>query len=254
MKELRVEEPRGDQDRDWEQREQELLQWYRREEGPRDWDDGQRSGNGENHLVPSRSQIWVKLILSAILFGLVWGIFHIDQPWADKGKQFVAQALTKDMEYQSLAAWYRSKFDGAPSFLPAFGIHKKEEAAKVDGRPVRYYTPVKGTLISSFTPSRQGVYVETATDAKAAAMDAGRILFAGSRDDTGYTVVLQHAGGFRTEYGNLKPAKWQESDWIKAGDVIGTVEEDPGTGKGRFYFAVMKDQRYVNPSDVVSFD
>lgn len=229
------------------------MKEFQREE-PRDFYDERGSGSGGNHPVPSRSQIWVKLILSAILFGFTWGIFHVNHPWAEWGKRFVTEALTKEMDVQNLAAWYHSRFEGAPSFIPAFGNHKKEEAVKVNGRPVRYYPPVKGTLISSFTSNRQGVFVETDPGTKAVAMDAGRILFAGSREDTGYTVIVQHAGGYRSEYGNMKPARWQQNDWIKAGEIIGTVGEDPGTGKGKLYFAVMKDQRYVNPSDVVPFD
>lgn len=239
----------------WKQREKELLAWYgvKSEESGEGWD-GQESRNWS--FVPSKKQVWLRLLASLAAFGAVWGLFQSNAPWAEKGKRFVSDALSQEMDLQAAAAWYRRTFSGAPSFIPAFGSHKKEEAAKVSTQAGRTFTqPVRGTVVSPYSERLQGIVLETETAASVRAMDSGRVVFAGSREGTGHTVIIQHPEGYRTTYGYLQPTEWEVSDWLNAGDVVGTVSPAPERGKkGRLFLSVMKEQRYVNPVDVVSFD
>lgn len=248
----------GDPEAAWKEREKELLLEYSRPEadshaspydgqGPRGAY-GSFGGNG-----PLRKLLMAKTIAAVLLFGGAWALFQVDHPMAQKGRQYVESALTEDMDFGTIAAWYDKTFSGAPSFLPAFG--SKQEAAKVN-LPVsvsRFVQPVKGKVTGAFTESKQGIWLVTKRDAHVAAMEEGRIEYAGDRADSGHTVIIQHAGGLRTTYGGLQPTKWEVGDWVKAGDVIGSAGTGE-SGQGSVFVAVMKDQRYVNPSEVIAFD
>lgn len=243
----------------WKQREKELLAWY-----GADTRDHHSGGGGERkedelkdwNFVPSKNQIWKRLLASVAVFGLVWGLFQVNAPWTVKGKQFVTKALTEDMDMQKAAAWYRQAFSGAPSFLPAFGSHKKEEATKVSAPALRAFTtPVHGAVITPYSEKFQGVVLETPAGANVKVLDSGRIIFAGNREESGYTIVVQHTDGYRSTYGYLQPAKWEVSDWLTAQSVVGTVENSPAkSNKGRLFLSIMKEQRYLDPAEVVSFD
>ena len=75
---------------------------------------------------------------------------------------------------------------------------------------------------------------------------------AGLRDDTGYTVTVKHSGGYRSTYGFLEPEDWQTGDWVKAGEVLGIAEKAGEVS--RLYFALMKDQQFIDPTEVIAFD
>lgn len=246
----------GDPEVAWKEREKELLEWYSRPQGGFGSQSGQdyegagtRAGGGG----PARKLILAKTVIAVILFAAVSVVYRLDQPWAQEGKRYIQAALTEDMDFSRVAAWYNETFSGTPSLLPAFGI--KQEATKVQG-PVdtgHFVQPFKGTVLEAFSGNNLGIWVETRPDAHIAAMDEGRIELAGDRADTGHTVVIQHADGYRTTYGGLKATKWETGDWVKAGDVIGSAAADE-EGKTKVFLSVMKDQRYVDPLDVIRLD
>ncbi|WP_438444317.1 peptidoglycan DD-metalloendopeptidase family protein [Gorillibacterium sp. sgz5001074] len=263
----------GDPEVAWKNREKELLRWYADGDAPPGgaspgeapdpgapgsgrWTgpDETRTGGGRaGGRGPAGRMFMLKTGVAAVLFLGALAVTHLDTPWSAKVKGYLVSALSEDMDFGAVADWYARTFDGAPSFLPAFG--DKSNATKVHA-PVtakRFNTPpVKGKVKEGYTEAKQGIWLSTRKDAHVAAVDDGRIEFSGETPETGPTLVIQHADGYRVTYGGLQPTKWEAGDWVKAGDVIGTAREQEG--QGAVYLAVMKDQRYVDPADVVTFD
>lgn len=260
----------GDPELAWKHREKELLRWYSEGgngEGGAGAGPGYPAGpagtpaygapgagrsDGTRGGGPTGRMLVVKTIAAAVIFAGAFAVVQLDTPWSAGAKSYLQTALTEDMDFGAVAAWYDRTFDGAPSFLPAFG--SKTNATKVQAPAVltRFIPPVKGQVKEAYSESKQGMWLETKKDAHVAAADDGRIEFTGDLPDTGHTLVIQHSDGYRMTYGGLQPTKWESGDWVKAGDVIGSARED--NGKGAVYVAVMKDQRYVNPMEVVAFD
>lgn len=249
-------------------------------------------GGSGGRLGSSARKFAAQLLVSALLFALIWGLFQLRQPWAIHGQAAVREALTRDFPFAAVAAWFEEEFSGAPSFLPAFLF--KRDADKVNARLTRdFVSPVKGTVEVPFSPRHPGVVLETAPGASVFAIDTGRVIFSGVRDDWGPTLVIQHADGYRSTYGRLSAARLERGDWVKAGEWIGqtstgrasprdAADADSGDASGRddgsrqnlqnrlqgegpqaegaaksagrFYFAVMKDNEYLDPAEVVSFD
>ncbi|MGF9912267.1 peptidoglycan DD-metalloendopeptidase family protein [Paenibacillus ehimensis] len=204
---------------------------------------------------PRAGRLAVRLLISGMLFAAVWGMFLLDRPWANKGKQWVTAALTEPFDTVALASWYESKFGSAPSFLPAMNPAKHTEAQKVAVVSKHYFPPVAGKLIAPFTPVQGGILVEAAAGSPVATIDTGLVTFAGPKEDIGFTVVLRHAEGMESVYGHLEPGKVQPGDWFKGGESIGTIAEPAGgQGAGTLFFAVSKNGKPVNPMDVISFD
>lgn len=92
--------------------------------------------HAESHLDMSqhRPMFWRQLryqfAFAMLAFLLIWGMFQLDQPWAQKGQAFIDRALTQPFEFETISQWYNQFFQGNPSFIPAFD--REAEAEKVN--------------------------------------------------------------------------------------------------------------------------
>ncbi|MEK3913959.1 M23 family metallopeptidase [Paenibacillus sp. FSL H7-0331] len=202
---------------------------------------------------PNANSIRIKLVISCALFAAVWGLFQINHPWANIAKSHIEASLNESFDFHMVTLWYERQWGGNPSLLPAWMPGKQQEAQKVTALKKQYFTPVKGMVIAPYESSRLGVTLETKVDATVAALDTGLVIYKGNKDETGFTVVIRHANGLESVYGWIE-AKVELNDWIKGGETIGKVSANTSKQAGYLYFAISKDNRYLNPMDVVAFD
>ncbi|MCZ8513353.1 M23 family metallopeptidase [Paenibacillus filicis] len=203
---------------------------------------------------PRSGRVARQLVISGLLTAMIWGWFHFQLPWSEEGKRYIRSALNESFDAKALAAWYERKFGGSPSFLPAMDPLKHQEAEKVSAESKHYFVPLQGKVIAAFTPGQSGILVQARPGAPVAALDTGRVTFAGVKEDSGFTVVLRHTNGMESVYGHLEAGKVQVNDWIKGGETVGTLSKAQGPASGTLFFALSKDGRPLNPTDVISFD
>ncbi|WP_164821709.1 M23 family metallopeptidase [Paenibacillus koleovorans] len=219
--------------------------------------------------APSKRQIAIKLGIAAALFAVAYGMFQSEHPLALKGRHWVTASLTQDYEFAKAAAWYESKFSGLPAVLPASWRRADPETQKASTVNARQmYAPVVGTIVSPYTPAEPRIWIETAADAEVKALDAGRVSLITTGTDGLRQVVVQHANGLETTYGNLKETSLGRYDWVKGGETIGraaaaatgpsssaSASAGSGTSKtGKLLFGLKKDDQWIDPTDVVVFD
>lgn len=209
-----------------------------------------------HRMIPYRKGMRLKIILAILLFMSIWGMFRLNTPWAMKGQQVIRSTLSQEIAFQSISAWYAHSFSGTPSFIPSLHSPSGEDSTKVNasGLQKSFFMPVYGKVVVPFSSSYQAIMLQTQANALVCAIETGRILSAGLKEDTGYTVVIQHAGGFQSTYGMLQPAQWKKDDWITLGEVVGKATTPKGQTKGNIVLALMKDAEYINPTDVISFE
>jgi stage IV sporulation protein FA len=237
----------------WNDPEYVWKQKYNRDMTERQRESDYMDGDG-GRFMPTRRGIRTKLLISCVLFGAVWGLFQFNHPLANKGKAFITSALNEPFDFQPVALWYERQFGGTPTLLPALNPVKQEEAQKVTLDSKHYFVPVKGKVIAGFEPNRLGITLETKAEASVAAVDTGLVVYAGSREDTGYTVIIRHTNGLESVYGWVEQGRVELNDWIKGGETIGFVSKNSSKQAGYFYFALSKNNKFVNPADVVNFD
>ncbi|MBP1996793.1 M23 family metallopeptidase [Paenibacillus eucommiae] len=216
---------------------------------------GRPADNGGSSWLspPSLMSIWTKLFISAVIFALIWGMFHIQQPWADRGRQLVVAALTQSMDFNAVSTWYEKYLDGSPSFIPSFRDRGDNASIKVSTENRTYFIPAQGKISSLFDAEHAGLRLQTRPEDPVYALDTGQVIFSGIKEDTGLTVIIRHPGGIQSLYGGLGEKRVEVNDWIKGGEPIGKVL--PGEDStGSLWFAVSKDGHFINPTDVISFD
>lgn len=251
-----IEEPKKTNAADaarWDDPEYVWNQKWSREIAQHEYDYDHRRFGGSGPK-PGWNRLRIRLVVSCFIFAAIWGLFQWDHPWANQGKAYVSSAMNESFRFQSVALWYERRFGGTPSLLPALNAVQQEEAQKVDAVSKHYFAPVKGKVIAPYETSRLGVTVETKSDTPVAAIDTGLVVYVGNKEETGYTIVIRHTNGLQSVYGWVEQGKVELNDWIKGGETIGTVSKNSSKPSGYLYFAVSKDNKFVNPTDVVSFD
>ncbi len=197
----------------------------------------------------------VRLALAAVLFGVAWAWFRSDLPGSGEARAWATGAVTQDMDFQAVEAWYEQTFGGSPSFLPMF--RSRAEAQEVFGGWKRSdaILPVEGRIVQSYEQDGSGVRIAAPGDSRVKAVYAGRVLQVESGTDGKATVLIQHAGKIVTVYGNLQYPEVRAGDWVEAGEALGSVPPplDAG-GESLLYFAVRQNGNTVDPAEVVPFD
>ncbi|MBW4084712.1 M23 family metallopeptidase [Paenibacillus sp. S150] len=197
-----------------------------------------------------------RTIASIVVFGAVWGIFAVQQPWALKAQAFIADALSRDMDFAAAQVWYEEHFSGAPAFIPIFG-DKDQPSEKVSaGHELN--APVAGSIVRPFAATLKGVEIMPAEDSSGVltvkSVDTGRVLSVSRETQGGIRITVRHTGDLTAEYGHLSGTKLAADDWVQSGDAVGWLQETESASVPLLFFAIMKDKTYIDPAEVVSFD
>ena len=116
--------------------------------------------------------------------------------------------------------------------------------------------PVRGDILRRFGPvgmgeRNNGINIGAPAGTAVTASAAGRVAYVG--DDLvgqGLTVLVVHAGGWRTVYGHLGSASVRDGDDVRAGQQIGTVGMTAGDGRPSIHF----ETRQMRGDDPVAVD
>lgn len=220
----------------------------------------QRRGNWEDEGDGGRPRFAAgfirRTVASLLIFGAVWGIFYLRQPWALEVQDFLSDALSKDMDFAAAQAWYEDHFNGAPSFIPSFG-DQEVPAEKVTALHA-LSAPLEGSIVRPFVSTLMGVEIMPAENSNGSiavkSVDTGRVLSVSKEAKGGIRVVVRHTGSLTAEYGHLSGTRLAADDWVRSGDTVGWMQGTEDAAVPLLFFAVMRDKTYIDPAEVVSFD
>ena len=129
--------------------------------------------------------------------------------------------------------------------------------------------PLRGDVLTAFSMeelvysptlgdwrTHNGVDIAAQQGTTVLAASAGAVLSVTDDPLMGTTVVIQHGGGYTTQYSCLqKDPPVQEGDQVAAGDVIGLVGSTAsaeGSMGPHLHFSVSKDGQVIDPADYVN--
>lgn len=185
----------------------------------------------------------LKGILSVMLFFGVALLSQTDISLLSKPKGWADSALTEELPFARMHLWYQNTF-GTPL---AFSPKQAEEASAVPAA-----LPVSGSVSESFQENGTGVMIMPKETAGVSALEDGVVVFAGNDRETGKTVIMQHADGSKSTYGNLSSVDVHIYELVTAGSQLGGFS--PDSGEETVYFSIEKDRQYVDPVQVIKVD
>ncbi|WP_138496234.1 M23 family metallopeptidase [Paenibacillus pinistramenti] len=214
--------------------------------------------SGERYDAPRKGSFFrafmTRTLISAVLFGGLWGIHRYHPSWSAPLESYVTASLHQEMDFQAAEAWYERNFGGAPSFIPIFG--SKSEPQQLVQSAHGFTIPIEGKLAESFAISLKGVEIIPELDSsgiqEVKSVETGRVTEVSDDALTGRTVVVQHSGGYVSVYGRLTEVSVSKGDWLEGGESVGRYSRSGGSDT--VYFAIKKDGLYIDPAEVVPLD
>jgi stage IV sporulation protein FA len=191
----------------------------------------------------STSRLGIQVLLAALLFATVAIGQNTDFALLDKPEQWVTGQLQEDFPFAKATAWYSERFGD-----PLQVVQPKDETQTGE-----LAMPVNGTVTTPFQNNGKGIVLTTENNSKVKAVREGTVVFAGNNEDTKKTVILQHEDGSKTTYGYLSSIDVHLYEYVQAQSSLGSVTSEEGTS-AEFYFAIEKDEQYLDPVEVIKVD
>ncbi|MDM5190151.1 M23 family metallopeptidase [Bacillus sp. DX4.1] len=204
---------------------------------------------GEKEVHPLfRKDVFLFKFLLAAIFVLAVAILFKNAPSSfDGARTVIKQVMEEEFQFAAVSKWYEGQFGKPLAFLPS--SEKKQIVKQKD-----YAVPASGKVMQSFQTNGQGVFVQTAANAMVESVNEGIVIFAGKKEEFGNTVEIQHADGTESWYGNLGETSVKLYDYVEKKQKVGTVATSTNEKNGKFYFAIKKNEKFIDPIQVISFE
>ncbi len=188
----------------------------------------------------------LKVLAAAVLFVGTAVVFRMPAGQMQGAREAVASVMEEEMQFAFVADWYEKNFGKPLVFLPSEpGVD--ESVSEVNGEG-QYAVPAAGQVLESFEENGEGIIMGLEVNSKPAAVEEGLVIFAGKKETSGNTLVIQHKDGSESWYGNLTSMEPQLYDAVSKGEKLGTADGD------KLFFAIKMDKVFVNPDQVISFE
>lgn len=118
---------------------------------------------------------------------------------------------------------------GSPTVLNARrenylkGTKAKDAASR--SKSSKFDWPVKGKVVSKFSPESKGIFIKVAPESSVKAISAGEVVFAGQMKGYGNLIIVDHLDGMFSIYGNNKKNSVKKGDNVKSGQKLAVSSE-----------------------------
>ncbi|RIW37689.1 M23 family peptidase [Bacillus salacetis] len=202
------------------------------------------------HPLFSKEFFILKILGASVLVLCMAILFQNQVPGFDKARSFAEKTMTSEFQFAAVSTWYEDQFGKPLALLPKG--NDAGEAGKTE--TAEYALPASGKVVENFKSNGQGIMVQTGKGAKVEAMKGGLVIFAGKKDELGQTVIIQHDDKSESWYGSLNTIEVTQYEKVVAGDSVGTVTDEEDTATGEFYFAIKKEDTFIDPIQVITFE
>ncbi|MBU8879552.1 M23 family metallopeptidase [Bacillus sp. FJAT-29790] len=207
-----------------------------------------KTGEGEHPLFRKEWFIF-KILASACLFLIVAILFKNEATPLEPARNFVKSSMNEDFQFVAVSNWYEKQFGKPLALLPSI------DGKKDGSSPTKEYAlPASARILENFEVNGQRITIETGKGAAVEAMSEGLVKFAGKKDGFGKTVIIKHVDNSESWYGNLDKINVNLFEQIEKGTELGTSTDTKDGMNGSFYFAIKKDDDFIDPIRVIPFE
>ncbi|MGE8206087.1 peptidoglycan DD-metalloendopeptidase family protein [Heyndrickxia sp. NPDC080065] len=202
------------------------------------------------HPLWNKELFLFKILASAVLVLIVAILFKTSTPKLDNARSFVKDTMETEFQFAAVSNWYEKQFGKPLALFPV------KNGDKVDSSVAKeeYVMPASGKVLTNFAKDGRGVMIETKNNESVDAMDGGKVIFAGKKNDLGNTVIIQHSDKTESWYGNLETIDVHQYEYVDTGKKVGTVSNKDDGLSGEFYFAIKQGKKFIDPIQVIKFE
>lgn len=183
----------------------------------------------------------LKGILSTMLFFGVALLWQTDASKLTEVKQWTSKALMEEFPFAKVHQWYQTTFGNPLAFSPESKQTNTSQLA----------LPVSGKITETFQSNGKGIKIAPGETTNISALREGIVIFTGKKN-TEKTVIIQHADGSKSTYGNLGEIDVHLYEYVGKNQQIGQFT--PTENDETVYFSIEKNNEFVDPIQVIKVD
>jgi murein DD-endopeptidase MepM/ murein hydrolase activator NlpD len=206
----------------------------------------------------------LRLIISIIIFALVFAINSLPFSVAQKVSQGVKWAVTYHMDWEEDVLERRNIVPAISDQIKKFvGTEEVAVGGEVD-KDDKYISPVDGVVVSRFQDSvhpifntkieARGIEIKGESARNIRAIDNGIVLQLQDSLYGGKRIVIQHDDLTKCVYEGCYDISLKLNQEINEGDNIGKTKNIDEGGESVFYFELWKEDKAVNPLDYMDLE
>ncbi|HEX7064159.1 MAG TPA: M23 family metallopeptidase [Bacillales bacterium] len=209
----------------------------------------------EGHPLIRKERIVLRVMIAVVLFLVVGILFKNPAPALDQARGFVRETFRNEFQFAMVSDWYQEQFGEPLALIPTPAEPQNNEMKAGKTKKPEYAMPVSGTVKETFADTGQkGIMLETVSGASVAAVKQGFVSYVGTDKGLGKTVIVQLPDGGEAWYGKLEEVSVRMYDYVDKGQKIGTVTPSGDGESGTFFFALKKENSFINPLTVIDFE
>lgn len=116
----------------------------------------------------------------------------------------------------------------------------------------KHITAKFGQVGNIWETSHHGIDLKGSTGDPVFASADGTIYLASNEGKWGNRVIMKHSGGYKTLYAHMDSLAVSRGQYVKAGDVIGTVGSTGKSTGPHLHFEIRKNERHLDPEALIN--
>ena len=141
-----------------------------------------------------------------------------------------------NVDYEGINGWKpmeeKIRLEHIPNVIPVVGIVSKKFSEENEHLGTDFSAQVGDPVFAS---------------------GSGVVEFAGSKDELGNTVIIDHQNGYVTSYSHLRDIRTRKGRSVSKGEIIGTVGKTGNTSGPHLHYAITKDGREMDPELFINY-
>lgn len=212
-------------------------------------------GTKSSSPPPSRPQqiFGMQVFFSVLLIGFAYLLFHSSLPLPSSWREMGQEVMSRDFNFDEVAAWYEARFGQIPTGLPVLTPHKPSVPATTSSQVQPWKLPKDWKVVKQYNPNSARIIIDVGETGQVLNTETGIVSYVGEKPGYNQTVIVQLAGGREVWYGNLETNRVQVNDYLKPGDLIGVAKKFSPTSR-YLYMGMKKQDAFIDPMDVISLD
>lgn len=199
----------------------------------------------KNVSSTSRIPVFImKAMISVSVFFIVAIVMQSNQSVLSTPKTWTKNAMVNEFPFATVYAWYSDTFGSPLGFEPKVSVTSTEEAS--------FQLPVNGSVSEHFQTNGTGIYITPEESEDIHVWEDGIVTFVGKTKDTHKTIVVQHANGGKTTYGNVDATDVHAYQIVAKNQKIGSVDQTQEAVA--MFFSLEQNELFVDPIQVIKVD
>ena len=141
-----------------------------------------------------------------------------------------------NVDYEGINGWKpmeeKIRLEHIPNVIPVVGIVSKKFSEENDHLGTDFSAQVGDPVFAS---------------------GSGVVEFAGSKDELGNTVIINHENGYVTSYSHLRDIRTRKGRSVSKGEIIGTVGKTGNTSGPHLHYVITKDGKEMDPELFINY-